>query len=155
MGFRQFLKFYRYAFHGENYLLLGRVIQTAFLVRQRVREKNITPKLSAVLPVIDTFYLQPQPHWRLSDARKVAWFANFVVNFPVGWGRCLQRSLIVYRLLNGYGEPTRLCIGVPRQDSLADGHVWVQRLCDGGLGFAESFEPRDHYQIIYTSPRPE
>lgn len=135
-------------------MLLVRVMRTALLVRQSVREKSVTPKLSSVLPVIDSFYLQPQPHWRLSDAKKVAWFANFIVNFPVQWGRCLQRSLIIYRLLNGYGEPARLCIGVPRQDSLADGHVWVQRLCDDGKGFAESFEPQDRYQIVYTSPLP-
>ena len=155
MNLRQLLKISRYAFCRENYLLLGRVLQTAWLVRQRVREKSVTPKLSSVLPVIDSFYLAPQPHWRLSDARKVAWFANFIVNFPVGWGRCLQRSLIVYRLLNGYGQPARLCIGAPAQDLAADGHVWVVRLCDDGWGFAESFEPRERYKIIYTSPLPK
>lgn len=155
MRIRQFLKFYRYAWHWENYLLLARVIQTALLVRQNVREQSVTPKLSSVLPVIDSFYLQPQPHWRISDAKKVAWFANFIVNFPVCWGRCLQRSLIIYRLLNGYGEPARLCIGAPAQNVTADGHVWVVRLCDEGRGFAESFEPRERYKIIYTSPLPQ
>lgn len=155
MNVRQFLKFYRYAFHWENYLLLSRVIQTALLVRQRAPNLAITPKLSSVLPVIDSFYLEPQPHWRLSDAKKVAWFANFIVNFPVRWGGCVQRSLILYRLLNGYGNPARLCIGVPTQAEIAHMHVWIMRLCDGGQGFAESFEPRDRYQIIYTSPLPE
>jgi hypothetical protein len=155
MNLRQLLKFYRYAWRWENYLLLGRVVQTALLVRRRIREKSVTPKLQPYLfPVIDSFYLQPQPHWQLSDAKKVAWFANFIVNFPVRWGGCLQRSLIIYRLLNGYGEPARLCLGEPLHDSTADGHVWVIRLCDKGKGFAESFEPRERYNIIYTSPFP-
>ncbi|MFN7928735.1 MAG: lasso peptide biosynthesis protein [Blastocatellia bacterium] len=155
MQFRQLLKFYRYVWRWENYVLFARVLQTAWLVRQRLPEASVTPKIQpALFPVIESFYLQPQPHWRLSDAKKAAWFANFIVNFPVRWGGCAQRSLILYRLLNGYGEPARLCIGRPMQAGVTDGHVWVVRLCDGGQGFAESFEPRDRYQIIYTSPLP-
>lgn len=147
------MKFYRYVWRWENYLLLARVVQSAWLVRRHVPQK-LPPLQSSLFPVIDAFYLAPQPHWRLSDAKTAAWFANFVVNFPVRWGGCVQRALILYRLLNGYGEPTRLCIGLPTQAELADGHVWVVRLCDGGQGFAESFEPRDRYRVIYTSPLP-
>ncbi len=154
MNLGQLRNFYRYTFAWENYLLLGRVIWAACRVQQVIRDSSITPKLASALPAIDSFYLPPQPNWRLSDAKKVAWFANFIVNFPVRWGKCLQRSLIVYRLLNGYGEPARLWIGVDEQDLTAEGHVWVVRLCDGGRVFAEAVEPRDRFTVIYTSAKP-
>lgn len=154
MNFRQIRNFHHYAFDWENYLLLARVIRSAVLVRRVVPDSSITPKLVSVLPTIDSFYLPPQPNWRLSDAKKVAWFANFIVNFPFQWGKCLQRSLIVYRLLNGYGEPARLLIGVDEKNLSADGHVWVARLCDGDRVFAEAKEPREQFTIIYSSPLP-
>ena len=154
MNFGQLRNFYRYAFSGENYWLLVRVLRAAWQVRQVIRDSSVTPKLMSALPAINSFYLPPQTNWRLSDAKKVAWFANFIVNFPVRWGKCLQRSLIVYRLLNGYGEPARLYIGVNEQDAAADGHVWVVRLCDGDRVFAEAVEPRERFTVIYTSPLP-
>ena len=155
MNLRQLRNFYRYAFATENYLLLARVLQTAAQVRRVIRDPSITPKLVSALPAIDSFYLPPQLNWRLSDARKVAWFANFIVNFPKPWGKCLHRSLIVYRLLNGYGEPARLYIGVDERDLAADGHVWVVRLSDGDRAFAEALEPRERFTVIYASPLPE
>lgn len=155
MQIGQLLKFYRYSFAWENYLLLLRVIQAAWLVRKRVQDRAVTPKFSAAWPVIDSFYLLPQPTWHISDAKKIAWFANFIVNFPFRWGRCLQRSLIVYRLLNGYGQPAKLCIGIDERDKNADGHVWVEKLSEGKRGFAEITEPRDRYTVIYTSALPQ
>lgn len=154
MKFKQLLKFYRYAGAWENYVLMWRVIQSARLVRRRIKDQAITPKLKAILPFIDEFFLVPQKRWHLSDAKKIAWFANFIVNFPFRWGRCLQRSLIVYRLLNGYGMPSNLYIGVNQQDATADGHVWVVRLSDNGLAFAEVSEPGEKYTILYRSPLP-
>ena len=154
MKFKQLLKFYRYAGAWENYVLMWRVIQSARLVRRRIKDQAITPKLKAILPFIDEFFLVPQKRWHLSDAKKIAWFANFIVNFPFRWGRCLQRSLIVYRLLNGYGMPSNLYIGVNQQDAIADGHVWVVRLSDNGLAFAEVSEPGEKYTILYRSPLP-
>ena len=154
MKFKQLLKFYRYAGAWENYMLLWRVVISAWLMRRRIKDQAITPKLNAILPFIDEFFLVPQKRWHLSDAKKIALFANFIVNFPFRWGRCLQRSLIVYRLLNGYGMPASLCIGVNQQDTTADGHVWVVRVCDNGLAFAESSEPDEKYTIIYHSALP-
>ena len=154
MNFKQLLKFYCYAGAWENYVLMWRVIQSARLVRRRIKDQAITPKLKAILPFIDEFFLVPQKRWHLSDAKKIAWFANFIVNFPFRWGRCLQRSLIVYRLLNGYGMPSNLYIGVNQQDAIADGHVWVVRLSDNGLAFAEVSEPGEKYTILYRSPLP-
>lgn len=154
MNFKQLLKFYRYAGDWENYLLMWRVVNSAWLVRRRIEDQAITPKLKTVLPFLDEFFLSPQKHWKLSDAKKIAWFANFIVNFPFRWGRCLQRSLIVYRLLNGYGMPSSLFIGANRQDATADGHVWVVRNCDNGLAFAEVSEPGEKYTPIYRSNLP-
>lgn len=158
MNFKQLLKFYRYAGAWENYLLMWRVMTSAWLVRRRIKDQAITPKLKAILPSLnefmDEFFLMPQKRWQLSDAKKIAWFANFIVNFPFRWGRCLQRSLIVYRLLNGYGMPSRLYIGVHQQDATADGHVWVVRLSDQGLAFAEVSEPDEKYTTIYRSTLP-
>ena len=158
MNFKQLLKFYRYAGAWENYTLLWRVVSSAWLVRRRIKEQAITPKLKAILPFIDEVmvecFLVPQKRWHLSDAKKIAWFANFMVNFPFRWGRCLQRSLIVYRLLNGYGMPSNLYIGVNQQDATADGHVWVVRVCDNGLAFAEDSEPSEKYTILYRSTLP-
>lgn len=154
MNWRQLRNFYRYAFARENYWLLARGLRAAWQVRRVLPDSSVTPKLVSALPTINSFYLSPQPNWRLSDAKKIAWFANFIVNFPVRWGRCLQRSLIVYRLLNGYGEPARLFIGVDERDATAEGHVWVVRLCDGDRVFAEAVEPRERFTVIYTSPLP-
>ncbi len=154
MNFGQLRNFYRYAFAGENYLLLARVIRAALQVRQVIGDPSITPKLASALPAIDSFYLPPQPNWRLSDAKRIAWFANFIVNFPLRWGKCLQRSLIVYQLLNGYGEPAHLYIGVDENDLTAEGHVWVVRVRDGDGVFAEAVEPRARFTVIYRSPLP-
>jgi hypothetical protein len=104
---------------------------------------------------VNDFYLPPQPGWQISDAEKVARFASFAVNFPTRWGKCLQRSLIVYRLLNGYGIAARLCIGVDREDAARDGHVWVISLEDGGRPVGESVEPDERYQTIFASPLPQ
>jgi hypothetical protein len=148
------LKFYRYALAWENYWLLLRAIRAAHLVRRLLPDGAATPRLAASLPVIDSFYLPPQPHWRISDAEKVARFANFVANFPTTWGRCLQRSLITYRLLNGYGIPARLCCGVSQSDPHTDGHAWVVRLGDN-RPVAETTDPRQRFTLIYTSSLPK
>jgi hypothetical protein len=154
MNLRALLKFRRYVWSWENYLLLARTVAAARLVRRRLGASAATPKLAAALPVVNDFYLPPQPGWQISDAEKVARFASFVVNFPTPWGQCLQRSLIVYRLLNGYGIAARLCIGVDREDAARDGHVWVINVKDGGRPVGESVEPRARYQTIFASPLP-
>jgi hypothetical protein len=147
------LKFYHYAFAWENYLLLARTFRAAWLVRRHLREHAITPRLVAALPAIEALYLRPQPHWRISDAEKIARFASFAVQFPTRWGRCLQQSLIVYRLLNGYGIPARLFLGLSRTQPETDGHAWVARLGESAGAFAQS-DPRLHFTQIYASPLP-
>src|SRR5690349_10414360 len=95
--------FLRYAFTWENYLLLVRTLQTAQLVRRHLVEQAGSPKLASAIAAVEPLYSPPQPGWHISDAEKIARFANFVVGMPQTWGRCVQRSLIVYRLLNAYG----------------------------------------------------
>jgi hypothetical protein len=151
----QLLKFYRYAFAWENYLLLARALRAAWLVRRQMRDGALGPRLEAALPAVTALYLPPQPHWRISDAEKLARFASFAVAFPRPWGRCLQRSLILYRLLNGYGLPARICFGVNRTQPGAEGHVWVARLGEGDRPFAETSDPRERFTTVYHSPLPQ
>jgi hypothetical protein len=155
MNLRPLLKFPRYLWSWENYLLLARAVAAARLVRRKLGAAAVAPKLTEALPVVNDFYLPPQPGWQISDAEKVVRFASFVVNFPTPWGKCLQRSLIVYRLLNAYGIAARLCIGVDREDATRDGHVWVINLKGGGRAVGESVEPSARYQTIFASPLPQ
>jgi hypothetical protein len=156
MLIRRLLKFHRYAFALENYQLLARVICAALLVRRQLRHLAgsvaITPQLKAALPVIPQLYLSPQPRWQISEAEKIVRFAAAAVDFPTRWGMCLQRSLIAWRLLNGYGIPAQLCIGISRDDP-ARGHVWVTRIKDN-CALAESSDPRERFTLIYASPLP-
>ncbi len=62
-------------------------------------------------------------HLRL--ARFVA-VAYDILPFP---GTCLRRSLVLYGLLEQRGVPSRLCLGVARNDSALDAHAWIE--CDG------------------------
>lgn len=155
MNIRPILKFYRYAFALENYVLLMRAVQTAWLVYRKLPDSVTTPRLMEALPVVNDFYLVPQPGWQISDAEKVARFASFIVNFPFRWGKCLQRSLILYRLLNGYGIAARICIGVDKEDANREGHVWVEKLGEKVQAIGESSEPKEQYQTIFISPLPE
>lgn len=152
---RHLLKFYRYAFAWENYPLLVRALRAAWLVRWHLRERAPSPHFSAVLPAVNQLYLPPQPSWRISEAEKIARFAGFVVNFPVAWGRCVQQSLIAYRLLNGYGIPAKICFGVNSDAADNDGHAWVITLSDPPRPFAETSDPRARFKLVYASPLPE
>jgi hypothetical protein len=154
MALKQLLKFYRYACAWEDYLLLARTIEAAWLVRRHLREGAVTPRLEAALPAVTALYLPPQPRWHISDAEKIARFASVAVLFPTRWGRCLQRALIMYRLLNGYGIPTRVCLGIDPAHPQADGHAWVTRLSDHGRPFAETPDPRERFTLIYASRLP-
>ena len=155
MNIRPIIKFYRYAFARENYALLMRAVYTAWLVYRKLPDRVTTPRLIDALPLVNDFYLVPQPGWRISDAEKVARFASFIVNFPFRWGKCFQQSLILYRLLNGYGIAARICIGIDRKDRNREGHVWVEKLGENIQAIGEPWEPSERYQMIFTSPLPE
>jgi hypothetical protein len=157
---KRLVKVYKYVFVWENYLLLARAIQAALLVRKFLPENVPSPHFTSALNVVEKLYLPPQPGWKISNEEKVARFASFVVNFPIAWGKCVQQSLIVYRLLNGYGIPARICFGVSRDDASTngtDGHAWVVRLDQPGhpgVAIAENTDPRERFKIVYASPNP-
>ncbi len=152
---RRLLKFYIYVFAWENYQLLIRAILAARLVRRQIEESDPSPHFSSSLNAVNHMYLPPQPGWKISDPEKIARFASFAVNFPLTWGKCVQQSLITYRLLNGYGIPAKICFGVSRDESRDDGHAWVIRLSEPDLAFAEKSDPREKFKLVYSSPLPE
>lgn len=151
---RQLCKFYRYVWAWENYLLLARTLRATWLVRRHLRERTLSPHFSSALPTLNQLYLPPQPGWRIADAAKIARFANFAVNVPVAWGRCLQQSLITYHLLNGYGIPAKICFGVSRDEANHEGHAWVMTLDDPPRLFTEAHDPRERFKLVYVSPLP-
>ena len=154
MALKKLLKFHKYAFAWENYLLLARAIRAAMLVRQSITEKAPSPLLSSSLNAVNQMYLAPQPGWKISNPEKIALFASFVVNFPFTWGKCVQQSLIIYRLLNGYGIPAKVCFGISRNEPNETGHAWVIRLSDPQQALGEKSHPRDRFKLVYTSPLP-
>jgi hypothetical protein len=162
MALKRLLKFYKYAFAWENYLLLARAIRAALLVRRSLAENAVSPHLASSLNAVNLMYLAPQPGWKISTTsdseegpEKIALFASFVVNFPYAWGKCVQQSLITYRLLNGYGIPARICFGVSRDEPSDTGHAWVVRLSDPGQAVGEKSHPRDRFKLVFTSPLPQ
>ncbi len=152
---KHLLKFYRYIFDWENYLLLVRAIEAARLVRRLLPERAVSPHFASALTAVEWLYLPPQPGWKISDEEKIARFAAFVTGFPVEWGKCVQQSLIVYRLLNGYGIPAKICFGVSRDERLNEGHAWVVKLSEPERPFVEATDPREKFTTVYTSPLPE
>lgn len=152
---KHLLKFYRYIFDLENYLLLARAIEAARLVRRHLSERAVSPHFASALTAVERLYLAPQPGWKISDEQKIARFAAFVTAFPIEWGKCVQQSLIVYRLLNGYGIPAKICFGVSRDEKLDEGHAWVVKLSEPEHAFADGSDPREKFTLVYTSPQPE
>jgi hypothetical protein len=64
---------------------------------------------------------------------KIAQFADWIVG--VRLGRCLERSLLVYRFLGRTEEAPRLVVGLRRCEGDIRGHAWVVY---GGRVFNES-----------------
>lgn len=156
VNIRLLLRFYRYVFALENYFLLLRVVRTAWRVRQHLQSigsNDLTPQLRNALPLIQDYYLPPQSGWRISDPERIVIFARASVAFPSRWGRCLQQSLIAYHLLNGYGFPAQLCIGINRTDP-EQGHVWVSLERDQGKPFAEADDLPERFTTIYVAENP-
>ncbi len=152
---KHLLKFYRYIFGWENYLLLMRAIEAARLVRRHLPEQAMSPHFASAVAAVEGLYLSPQAGWKISQEEKIARFAAFVTAFPVEWGKCVQQALIVYRLLNGYGIPAKICFGVSRNKATTEGHAWVIKLSDPNRPFAEKTDPNEKFTMVYTSRQPE
>ncbi len=148
---------WREAASMENYLLLARGLRAARLVRRHLPGETPSPALAESIRAAEAMRLARQPDWALSDPMRIARLAALLVRVPSEWGRCVQRSLIAYRLLNGYGYPARIVFGIRKDsrgndDLTRDGHAWVVRLDEPRRAFAESPCPGDRYRIIYASP---
>ncbi len=143
-----------YGMAWPHYLLLARTLRAAWLVRRHLAERQASPQLAATIAAVEKLYLPPQRGWSGVDAVTIMRFAGFVVGVPLSWGRCVQKSLIAYRLLNGYGIPARFCCGVHRQNQALDGHAWVENLSEPRQALGESQDPFERYLPIYSSPLP-
>jgi hypothetical protein len=149
MRWHSWLKFYRYVWSWENYLLLARTWQAARLVKGLLKEAS--PKLPDAIAAVAPCYLAPQPNWHISDPAKILLFAHWMTGIPVNWGKCVQRSLIVYRLLNGYGIPAQVLFGVSRENQAQAGHAWVCLVNEPQRAFGESENPLERFLPIFTS----
>ena len=149
MHWLTWLKFYRYVGQWENYLLLARTWQAARLVRRLL--KSDTPLLPDAIAAVNPLYLTPQAGWHLREPEKIYLFANFIVRLPLTLGRCVHRSLIVYRLLNGYGFPARLHYGIRRDDATQSGHAWVCLAGETQRAFGEAENPNERFLPVFTS----
>jgi hypothetical protein len=67
----------------------------------------------------------------------------------------VKRSLIVYRLLNGYGIPARVQFGIDRNNQTQPGHAWVCLLCAPHEAFGETENPTKRFLPVFTSALPE
>ena len=153
MRWRAWLKFYRYVGRRENYLLLARAWQAARLTKRQL-PSAASPPLKDAIAAVNALYLAPQPNWRISDPAKIYLFANWMIGVPVDWGLCVQRSLIVYRLLNGYGFPARLHFGIDRRDPALPGHAWVCLASAPSQAFGERENPLERFLPVFTSAWP-
>ncbi len=138
----------------RHYLLLARTLRAAWLVRRYLPERQASPHLAGAIAAVEKLYLPPQPGWDEVEAETIMRFAGFVVGVPLTWGRCVQRSLIAYRLLNGYGIAARFCCGVNQQDQNLDGHAWVEKLSEPKHALGERTDPYLRYLPVYSSPLP-
>ncbi|MBK8315984.1 MAG: lasso peptide biosynthesis B2 protein [Acidobacteria bacterium] len=152
---RKLWKFYRYCFELENYVLLVRAAGAALHVRRQLSDNRPSPLLSAAIEAVERVYLSRQPRWVISDYAKIPQFAHLVTNFPYTWGKCVQHSLICYRLLNGYGMPARVCFGIKRSDETGEGHSWVEAADNPNQSLTEPGMPIDRFIPIYKSRLPE
>ena len=143
----------------ENYPLLFRAISAAWLVWRVLPERRVNPSLGPAIRAVDEIYLAPQPGWKITEPEKIAKIADLLTRLPLKWGRCVQHSLITYRLLNGYGIPASICYGIPDDGATgeAEGHAWVSTLREsdrrlGGSGNAGN--PGAGFRVVFVSPRP-
>lgn len=122
---RDLIKISGYLFESENYLLLARVIRTAWLVHGWLAGEPLTPGLKPAIEAIEKAGIDPRRNWRISDCQKIFAASRLVVRFPRRWGACVHQSLITYRLLNGYGFASTINLGISKGGNPDEGHAWV------------------------------
>jgi transglutaminase superfamily protein len=65
---------------------------------------------------------------------------------------CLERSLVLYRLLSQSGSNPSLVVGVSRADTGIAGHVWVET--DGRVFFDDMVHRYDRFATFGVNGRP-
>jgi hypothetical protein len=148
-------KIWREILVPENYLLVGRALVVAWRVRQVLPESEVTPHLGPAIRAIGLLKVEPRGGWTISNPRKILLIADLLVRLPFRWGLCVQRSLIAWRLLNGYGIPASVCYGVPiGSDAAREGHAWIRLWREADRHAIDEPEPLDRFQIVFISPAP-
>ena len=105
---KHLLRFYRYIFDWENYLLLARAIEAARLVRKHTPERAVSPHFGSALAAVDQLYLPPQTGWKISDEQKIARFAAFVMERWMGWVAALALAAAAVSSLEPSWAPRAL-----------------------------------------------
>jgi hypothetical protein len=149
---------WQYGWSAAHYRLLARALRATWRVRRQLAESSGAPQrsphLAAAIAAVEPLFLTPQPGWQAVNPETIVRFAGFVAGIPLNWGRCVQRSLIAYRLLNGYGIPARICFGIHRQDQGLDGHAWVELLSAPQQALGEQQNPYEKYLPVFQSTPP-
>ncbi len=144
----------RYALAWENYQLLFRAASALYLTRAYLKDHRPSPLLSAAIQAVDPIYLRAQKGWKISDPERIVRLAAFLVRLPFIRGKCVQQSLVSYRLLNGYGIPARICFGIKADNLQEAGHAWVVLPGPPDRALGERFAPQTRFKMVYQSPRP-
>ncbi|MFZ4986284.1 MAG: lasso peptide biosynthesis B2 protein [Blastocatellia bacterium] len=138
----------------ENWRLLLRTLRAAQVVRGALPGPEVDPHLGAAIRAAEAVYLPRQPGWTISEPQLIASAAVLVTALPRRWGRCVQQSLITYRLLNGYGIPARVCYGISNTNPDRSGHAWVRAVNPSDQVLVGSSEPLDRFRIVFISVEP-
>lgn len=144
----------RYALAWENYPLFFRAAFAVYLARIYLKDNRPSPLLSAAIQAVDPIYLRAQAGWRISDPERIVRMAAFLVRLPFIRGKCVQQSLVSYRLLNGYGIPARIYFGIKADNLQEAGHAWVVLPGPPDRPLGERFDPQTQFKVVYQSPRP-
>lgn len=138
----------------ETIQLLFRTLAAARVVRSALTGSGIDPNLGPAIRAAELVYLPPQTGWKISDPRLIASAATVATALPRRWGRCVQQSLITYRLLNGYGIPARVCYGVSIASPDQSGHAWIRTVNPSDQVLVGSVEPLDRFRLVFVSAEP-
>lgn len=142
----------------ENYLLAGRAIRIAWQVWRALPERRSSPHLgpairAAAVLNADSALKSRAGARKIADPGRIVWLADLLTRLPVRWGRCVQQTLITFRLLNDYGIPASICYGIPRDNPVGEGHAWV-RLWQPEDRALLPPEPLDRFRIVFILPTP-
>jgi len=157
-----FLQLWQYGRSVNHYRLLARTLRAAWRVRRTLAQHGFGSQfnsqpglpLSVAIAAVEPLTLSPQNGWRGAQPDLILRFAAVVVSKPLTWGRCVQRSLIAYHLLNGYGYPARICFGIHRENHRLEGHAWVELWAAPKLALGEVNDPYERFLPVYQSAPP-